>query len=301
MHQIDPIVQEKHLVILIHGIRTYAYWHEEVRAELERAGFVVELTNYGRFGLFQFLIPIWAFRLSAIDRVREQISAAIRQHAGARVSFIAHSFGTFVLAHILRASLGFRPHRVVFCGSVLPYNFRFGDALASGSFLNEVGRKDYWPALAARVTWGYGAAGTYGFHTPGVRDRYHNNLAHSDFLKLEFCKKYWVDYLREGKIEAGDEHPAGQPALMSLLLFFANKYVAMSLILLVLIWHFGIRSQPITVEITSNGTYAYVGSPIQEVVRAIEHDTRCIPLWFLSFVRQRRCVTLDRMNSATLD
>jgi hypothetical protein len=46
------------LVVLVHGIRTYASWHREFRPLLERHHFDVELTNYGRFDLVRFLLPI---------------------------------------------------------------------------------------------------------------------------------------------------------------------------------------------------------------------------------------------------
>jgi hypothetical protein len=56
------------------------------------------------------------------------------------------------------------------------------------------------------VTFGYGSAGTHGFHRTGVRDRWHNGKGHSDFLTPEFCKEYWVPFLRDGKIIDNDEN-----------------------------------------------------------------------------------------------
>jgi hypothetical protein len=45
---------EKHIVILVHGIRDYALWQTALSATLEADGFKVESTNYGRLNLFQF-------------------------------------------------------------------------------------------------------------------------------------------------------------------------------------------------------------------------------------------------------
>src|SRR5687767_6785504 len=64
---------EKPVVILVHGIRDFALWQDTVRASLERAGFRVELTNYGRLNLVEFLLPIWFFRRRAIETVWRQI------------------------------------------------------------------------------------------------------------------------------------------------------------------------------------------------------------------------------------
>ena len=98
----DTTVEGKPLVILMHGIRTHAFWYEQVRAELERAGFAVELTNFGRFSLINFLLPINLIRFMVIKRVRKQIKKAAELHPGVRVSFISHSFGTFVLGKIIQ-------------------------------------------------------------------------------------------------------------------------------------------------------------------------------------------------------
>ena len=59
----------EHIVVLVHGIRTYALWQREVRKPLEEQGLIVELTNYGRFDLFRFLIPVPWFRNKAAEEV----------------------------------------------------------------------------------------------------------------------------------------------------------------------------------------------------------------------------------------
>ena len=40
----------------------------------------------------------------------------------------------------------------------------------------------------------------YGFLRPAVQDRRHNGMAHGDFLNAEFCRKYWLPFLRDGTI-----------------------------------------------------------------------------------------------------
>lgn len=44
-----------HLVVLVHGINTRALWMGEVKPALERAGFFVGPTSYGKFGVPRFL------------------------------------------------------------------------------------------------------------------------------------------------------------------------------------------------------------------------------------------------------
>ena len=70
---------------------------------------------------------------------------------------------------------------------------------------------DIWPAMAAWVTWGYGSVGSYGFNNPTVRTRWHEGFRHSDFLTPDFCKKYWVPFLRDGTIIKGSDKPSRLP------------------------------------------------------------------------------------------
>lgn len=195
-----------HVVILVHGIRTYAPWQNTLRTELERKGVKVELTNYGYFDLFRFLLPIQKIRLSAINRIWISIRDVRKLYPHAKISFLAHSFGTYIVASVLRREFDLRAHRIIFCGSVVRYDFPFheiADRFAS-PIINEVGSKDYLPALAESVTWGYGSAGTYGFRSPRIRDRWHNDTGHSQFLTDAFCKRFWVPFFTDGTIVEAD-------------------------------------------------------------------------------------------------
>jgi hypothetical protein len=51
------------------GINTRAQWMGEIKPALERAGFTVALTSYGKFGLPRFLSPIRWMRRKATRRV----------------------------------------------------------------------------------------------------------------------------------------------------------------------------------------------------------------------------------------
>jgi len=74
------------------------------------------------------------------------------------------------------------------------------------------------------VTFGYGSAGTYGFNRPAVRDRWHNGKTHSDFLNPDFCRKYWVPFLRDGKIIENDEEAERPPWWLWAASTFKIKY-----------------------------------------------------------------------------
>lgn len=257
----------RQLVVLVHGIRTRAKWMSAVRPVLEAHGFVVEPTSYGRFDLLRFLIPVPVLKRAAIDSVWRDIQSAIDLHPGLPVSFIAHSFGTFVVANILKKEFRFRAHRMIFCGSVVrpEYEFEHLKDRFNPPVLNEVGSKDYWPAVAESITWGYGSTGTHGFNRPYVRDRYHADADHSHFLTASFAEN-WPTYLRTGVPEAGtsDADPASCPWWIDLFGVLKLKYVLLVAAGLVILFAWCLPSA-VSFQIPQVGF-------LKEPLHQIEHD-----------------------------
>ena len=218
------------IIILVHGIRDHALWQTEIRATLERNGFIVEATNYGRFGILRFLSPFPFFRRQAIRQISEQVRIINQRYPGHRLSIIAHSFGTYVVSKMLQQHFDLRLHRLIFCGSVVPYKFTYEQIQDRfrGPIINEVGARDPWPAIADSVTWGYGNAGTYGFRRPLVRDRWHDGAGHGYFLTSGFCDKFWTPFLKDGIVIEGSAKPAMPPFWLRALTAIKIKYVAVA-------------------------------------------------------------------------
>ena len=130
---------------------------------------------------------------------------------------IAHSFGTFVIAHLIRKDFAIKFHRVIFCGSVVQYGFPFEQIQErfSKPIINEVGTRDIWPAIAESVTIGYGSAGTYGFRRPLVRDRWHNGARHGYFLDPAFCKTFWSPFSQKRHNCSWSQHPRESARLVA--------------------------------------------------------------------------------------
>ncbi|MBR0870126.1 hypothetical protein JQ633_07145 [Bradyrhizobium tropiciagri] len=223
---------ENDVVVLVHGIRDFALWQTTIRRTLEEAGFKVEPTNYGRFNLIKFLLPIWHFRRQAIEDVENQINIVVQNNPNRPISIIAHSFGTFVVSHLMKEGFDRKFHRIIFCGSVVPYKFGFEQLQDrfSAPIINEVGTRDIWPAIAESITTGYGSAGTYGFLRPLVRDRWHNGAGHGHFLKADFCRKFWVPFLRNGEIVSAAGEPEPTKAWLQVLSIFKLKYILLALL-----------------------------------------------------------------------
>jgi pimeloyl-ACP methyl ester carboxylesterase len=135
--------KERHLVILVHGINTFADRMPAMADTLESAGFLVSPTSFGDMRVSRFLLPIGRHRQQAIQRVLTNIRTAKELHKPDRISVITHSFGTYVVARILQRE-PWPWHRIIFCGSVLPEKFPLDEVRDrfTAPLLNEVGTRD---------------------------------------------------------------------------------------------------------------------------------------------------------------
>lgn len=200
-----------------------------IQPSLTSAGFAVARTSYGSFSILRFLMPFEALRTHAVARVVNDIKTAIRIHRPRHVSVIAHSFGTYVLAKILETESGLRWHRIIFCGSVVREDFPFERFLDQfdGPLLNDIGTGDAWPVLAESATWGYSSASSTAYNRPHTAARWHIGYRHSDFLNSEFCRNYWVPFLRTGEVRPGDA-PAQLPPYIRALSWIPVRWLVIA-------------------------------------------------------------------------
>lgn len=227
------------LVLLLHGIRTRAWWQGALSAFLEReTGATVIPIKYGRFDLIRFLLPFRFSKKSTVLRIERSIEDALHQYPHSEVTIIAHSFGTYALSEILINNPRIRLRRVVLCGAIIRKNFpwdrlysQFSEISKRKTIINECGLRDVWPLAAESLTWGYGASGVDGFGTVGVRDRYHD-LGHSAFLSEEFARKYWVPLINDDVVAIPDiEAVGGHPnKFLNLLRLPYRYFIAATLI-----------------------------------------------------------------------
>jgi pimeloyl-ACP methyl ester carboxylesterase len=189
------------IVLLVHGIRTFASWQPMVKRVLEEIPHMeVRPIKFGYFDAFRFWCPIGT-RNASIDDVRRQIQITRAEHPGARFSVIAHSFGTFAITEILREHPDIKLHRLVLSGSIIPRTYRWDyvrPRLAT-DIVNDYGTRDIWPVLATCLSWGYGDTGRHGFGRDPIIDRGHD-YAHSDFFNEEFVRRFWKPWFLNGTL-----------------------------------------------------------------------------------------------------
>jgi hypothetical protein len=288
----------KHVVVLVHGIRTFAFWQGVIKQTLTDAGFVVECINYEYFDVVQFLLPVPWFSGRAVRATEEQLRQVFMLHKDADVSLLCHSFGTYVFSRVMKKNADIHVHRVIFCGSVVRPRFRFEDLSKrfTAPILNDIGTRDFWPVLAESSTWGYGSTGTFGFRRPFVSDRTHNGLAHGDFLNAEFCRRFWVPYLRSGEEVRGDTRKDWPPFWIWLLAVFKIRNLVL-LAAIVALLVFRLRVAQNTYQV-GNVPPAFPGSTIASMVSDIDAESRtCYRNIAYDWIRGRRCVSVSAADS----
>jgi pimeloyl-ACP methyl ester carboxylesterase len=221
------VMSEKTVVILIHGIRTAAWWQNRVASIIEREPHVTVIPlKYGYFDLIRFLCPFGFCRNGPVERIRKQLQGIRDDFKDYRFVVFAHSYGTYVLSRILLENPRFMFDRVILCGSIIRYNFDWDrvqnqiltrEENKRDAIINECGTRDVWPAFANSVSWGYGTTGTYGFGVQNVRDRFHP-IKHSGFDD-KFVEDYWVPAVAGKPIDfsATDLEGKGTPVWFGIL------------------------------------------------------------------------------------
>jgi hypothetical protein len=212
------------VIVLIHGIRTFADWQPMVQRVLEELPAVrVIAVKYGYFDVLRFWFPVWTRRLPVED-VRRTLEDVRAKYPDARLSVVAHSFGTYAISQILRDNSSLRLYRLVLCGSIIERRYRWSHVRAQidTDIINDYGTRDIWPVLAQSLSWGYGDTGRHRFGGPFVRDRGHD-FAHSDFFDESFVRAFWQPWFDKGKFVPGIEGKARSPWWLAVLAFLPVK------------------------------------------------------------------------------
>lgn len=208
------------LVITVHGIRTFGQWQVRLARLIRDADPATRIENYryGYFSVLAFLLP--PFRWLATKRFRKALRSIVSRNPGARISIVAHSFGTHIVAWGLRGlRLGERPkvHTILLAGSVLKSDFPWSDLQDDDTLyrvVNDCGTHDNILLLSQFLVLLTGMAGRLGF-SGMTSDRFLNRYfvgGHSLYFEKagvpsdDFMKKYWVPiFVSDATVEYVDE------------------------------------------------------------------------------------------------
>jgi len=187
-------------VVAIHGMNTTGAWQETFSWHLGTTwGQSVPVAIYKYGIIIAGVIMAWR-RCLLRDNLREKL-VALRDEAHAkgfegRPDVIAHSFGTWLLGHLLREELKRKPSeqlkfgRIILTGCILRPDFDWTilkEAGLVGDVLNHYGSKDRVVPLAQLTIWDSGPTGRRGFDSDQVLNIRAEGCGHSDLFSTKKC------------------------------------------------------------------------------------------------------------------
>ncbi len=225
-----------HLVITVHGIRTFGHWQERLEQLLKAADPTIAVFNYkyGYFSVIAFMIPF--LRWLVTRRFRQELLHQVRGGDWARIDIVAHSFGTHMVGWGLYG-LGRKHcpkiHTVILAGTVLKKGFPWHELLNENvkRLVNECGIRDWILVLNGLTVLLTGIAGREGFNGmtgSSFRNRYFD-FGHSGYFQTKarpddaFMKDKWCPLLLEEIPIPLFEDPRGASSLRGIATFFINN------------------------------------------------------------------------------
>lgn len=157
--------------------------------------------DFGYFTALSLLLP-WV-RKRKIEWFHDECEDIFKWESGhQRVSVVAHSFGSYLLAGALSKYSDLKFDRVILCGSIIrqdyPWSSIINDRKQVNAVLNEAGGRDLWPSIVSWVVNDAGPSGVLGFKdlaSGKVSQRIHDQHAHSDYFYAGNYRKVWIPFL----------------------------------------------------------------------------------------------------------
>lgn len=192
------------LVFAIPGFNTRGVWRDRLGLVLTSATdgerFLYRPWDYGLFR-FGILFP-WTRNKKIEDFHDFYNSIIIRFQNNIEICVVAHSFGTYILAHAVRRFPEITFDRVLFIGSALPRRFKWGTTVRRiRKLLNLIGPSDRALKIARWVP-GLGDVGRKGFSedVSHVFQKKEQFTHHSDLFGENYMINTWVPFFRDGTI-----------------------------------------------------------------------------------------------------
>ena len=171
-----------HVVFIMHGIRDMGLWtiriSETIEEVAQQLGQSVESikSGYGYFPMLRFLLL--GERQTNVRWFMDRYTEAIARYPNAKVSFIGHSNGTYLLAGALKRYYTCKIHNVAFAGSVVPQNYPWDILVQQGrvkAIRNDIASADWvvgiFPGFFELLKFSdIGTAGHNGFQDNAPKD-----------------------------------------------------------------------------------------------------------------------------------
>lgn len=134
-HESDEGVEN--VVFVIHGIRDHGFWTNRIARRIQRIArlqgqkYITITSSYGYFPMWPFIFSYFKRQMN-VRWLMDQYTMALAKYPNAKLSFVGHSNGTYLLASALTNYPSCRFERVVFAGSVIRTTFPWDKMIAQG-------------------------------------------------------------------------------------------------------------------------------------------------------------------------
>ena len=185
-------------VFLLHGIKTRGKWQKDVSPLLSAQGLIPIPLDFDYFGARQL---VWSpARKRKLKWLLDEYERECGRLGCESPSIVAHSFGCYLVASLLKKYSQVRFDRIIFCGSIVHPAYPWADFAARGqvkSVLNQFGGEDFWAWV---VQWGVedaGPSGYSGFSQPCavLQQQKHTEFEHSDYFFDLNYNQNWIPFL----------------------------------------------------------------------------------------------------------
>jgi hypothetical protein len=165
---------------------------------LSAHGFIPIPLDFGYFGARQLVWP--PARKKRRQWLLEEYEKECARLRCESPSIVAHSFGCYLVASLLKKYSQVRFNRIIFCGSIVDPGYPWADVAARGqvkSVLNQYGGEDFWAWVVQWAVEDAGPSGYSGFVQPSaiVGQQKHPEFEHSDYFYDLNYNQNWIPFL----------------------------------------------------------------------------------------------------------
>jgi hypothetical protein len=198
-------------VFLLHGIKTRGKWQKDVSPLLSARGLIPIPLDFGNFGARQLVWP------PARKKKRQWLLAEYEKECDRlrceSPSIVAHSFGCYLVASLLKKYRQVRFDRIILCGSIVRPDYPWMDVVARGqvkSVLNQYGGEDFWAWVVQWVVEDAGPSGFSGFgrSCAAVQQQNNTEFEHSDYFYDLNYNQNWIPFLLGKPLAAETTYPS---------------------------------------------------------------------------------------------
>jgi WD40 repeat protein len=238
----------RHLIVTVHGIRTYGWWQERLEALIKAREPETRVFNYhfGYFSVAAFMVPPLRWLLTR--RFHAALIKEVKSESWDRIDIVAHSFGTHLVAwalHGIAPDKRPRIHTIILAGSVLKPNFPWQEWFDRHLtyLVNDCGIRDSVLVLNQLFVLFTGMAGRVGFKGM-TNDRFRNryfNFGHSGYFQKgdtpydDFLVDKWLPLLLSDSAPAVFDERKPLGAIGGLVIFCLNNLEPIKLLVYVIV------------------------------------------------------------------